>query len=346
MTFRKSKASIHSVVPRFAVPGGRVTVMGNGLGGQLGNCGMVTLNGAEAHVNFLSDKTITFTVPEAALAAAATLTVGSETFDGVDLQIARKLTDEVHPVDSPAIDAAGNVYTTLSGRRGESTPVSVFNIHPDGTKVPYLTGIMNPTSLAFGPDQALYVSSRFNGTVYRAPSASEVGVYADGLGVATGIAFDCEGSLFVGDRGGTIYEVKTDRSVRSVLAISSSVAAFHLAFGPDGSLYITNPDISSYDSILRVRPGSVHPEVFYPGVKRPQGMAFDDEGNLYVAKAMAGDSGILRITPDGKAAMIASGPVLIGVALDRSGNMIVAGSDAIYSLPVGARAPASRARSQ
>jgi sugar lactone lactonase YvrE len=263
------------------------------------------------------------------------LTLGGETLTNVDLHIARLMATDVHPVDSPVVDAQGNVYTTLSGPRGEQSPVSVFRIRPDGTKEAYLSDIMNPTSMAFGPDGALYISSRFNGTIYRVTSQTDMTVYAEGLGTATGIVFDSDGNLYIGDRTGTIYLVKPDHTVLPLFNITPSVAAFHLCLGPDGSLYITNPDISTYDCILRVPAGSKQPQVFYPGVKRPQGMAFDEAGNLYVAKAMAGDSGILRITPSGKAAMIVSGPVLVGLAFDAPGNMIVASTNAIYRLTMG-----------
>ena len=40
---------------------------------------------------------------------------------------------------------------------------------------------------------------------------------------------------------------------------------------------------------------------FYKGLGRPQGLAFDADGNLYVAASLSGTRGIIRITPDAKA---------------------------------------------
>ena len=57
---------------------------------------------------------------------------------------------------------------------------------------------------AFNPDGDLFVTSRAEGNVYRIDAAGEPSVYAEGMGVATGCAFDRDGNLFVGDRSGTI----------------------------------------------------------------------------------------------------------------------------------------------
>ncbi len=60
-----------------------------------------------------------------------------------------------------------------------------------------------------------------------------VSTVATDLGVACGIAFNREGELFVGDRSGSILRV-SDGQASVFASIPSSVAAFHLAFGPDG----------------------------------------------------------------------------------------------------------------
>ena len=49
---------------------------------------------------------------------------------------------------------------------------------------------MNPTAIAFDRAGQMYVSSRFDGTVYRVAPNGTMSSYAEGMGVATGIAFD------------------------------------------------------------------------------------------------------------------------------------------------------------
>ena len=59
-------------------------------------------------------------------------------------------------------------------------------------------------------------------------------------------------------------------------------------------------------------------EVFYRGLGRPQGMAFDDEGTLYVAASIAGRKGVVRIDPDRRADLFLSGPGIVGLAFTPS----------------------------
>ena len=62
---------------------------------------------------------------------------------------------------------------------------------------------------------------------------------------------------------------------------------------------MTGPTTSSFDSVYRIsHTGEV--EVFYRGLGRPQGIAFDDEDRLYVAASLGGRKGVVRFGPDRK----------------------------------------------
>ena len=78
-------------------------------------------------------------------------------------------------------------------------------------------------------------------------------------------------------------------------------------------------------------------EVFSTGFGRPQGLAFDVDGNLYVTEALVGDSGVYRITQDGKRSCFVSGPPLAGLAFDGKGGLALAGTSEIYHLEVNTR---------
>jgi sugar lactone lactonase YvrE len=93
------------------------------------------------------------------------------------------------------------------------------------------------------PDDRLYVSSRFEGTVYRLAADGSVESFATDLGVACGLAFAPDGTLYVGDRSGTIFRVDRAGRAETFAALPPSVAAFHLALGPDGALYVTGPTL-------------------------------------------------------------------------------------------------------
>nr|MBA3806548.1 gluconolaconase [Acidobacteriota bacterium] len=117
--------------------------------------------------------------------------------------------------------------------------------------------------------------------------------------------------------------------------LEQSVAAYHLAFGPDGYLYVAGPTVSSHESVQRIdRDGRV--STFFKGLGRPNGLAFDRDGNLYVAASYRGRRGIIRITPDGKEArLVVAGMNVVGLAFSAAGDMIVATNEAVFSVPLG-----------
>ena len=76
-------------------------------------------------------------------------------------------------------------------------------------------------------------------------------------------------------------------------------------------------------------------EVFYRGLGRPQGMAFDQDGRLYVAASIGGRKGVVRITPQREAQLFLSGPGIVGLAFTPSRAMVVATTNALYRVDTG-----------
>jgi sugar lactone lactonase YvrE len=151
------------------------------------------------------------------------------------------------------------------------------------------------------------------------------------MGVATGIAFDRTENLFVGDRSGTIFKISRDRQIFVFATLEPSISAYHLAIGPKGELFVTGPTTSSFDSVYKIDShGSV--STFYRGLGRPQGMAIDVEGNVYVAASLAGKRGIVKITPDGKASLEVAGPGLVGLAFAPGGSVVLATTSGVHHL--------------
>jgi sugar lactone lactonase YvrE len=254
------------------------------------------------------------------------------------IEIGAPLVTGVHQVDNPAFDRHGNLYVTFSGSRGQQAPVAIFVVRPDGTRQPFVSDMPNPTSLAFDREGHLYVSSRFDGSVYRVEPDGRASLYAGDLGVACGLAFGPDGFLYVGDRSGSILRVEDRGRARAFAALPASVAAFHLAFGPDEYLYVAAPTLGTTDTIYRVSPeGTV--SGWSTGFGRPQGLAFDAAGHLYVTDALAGWSGIYRIRLDAPTSpeLVLAGGALIGLAFDPHGGLAIATSDSVYRLSVGLR---------
>jgi sugar lactone lactonase YvrE len=188
--------------------------------------------------------------------------------------------------------------------------------------------------MAMSPDGRLYVSSRFEGTVYRLADDGSVEPFASDLGVACGLAFGPDGTLFVGDRTGTIFKVDRSGRPTAFATLPGSVAAFHLAFAPDHTLFVTAPTLSTYDHVYRVEPGGAV-STLAARFGRPQGLAFDAAGRLFVAEALAGASGIYRLDPgqpghEGPAELVLAGPGVVGLAFEKDGGMVVCTNDAAY----------------
>jgi sugar lactone lactonase YvrE len=186
--------------------------------------------------------------------------------------------------------------------------------------------------MAIGPDGQLYVSSRFEGRVYRVSGDGRYEVFASDLGVACGLAFGADGSLYVGDRAGSIFRIDRSGRTETFANIPSSIAAFHLAMSPDGVLYVSAPTLASYDSIRRVLPSGRVESVDIP-FGRPQGLAFDANGVLHVVEALAGSSGVYAIRADRDPELVVAGAGLVGVAFGAGGEMVVASSDSVFSFP-------------
>jgi len=244
------------------------------------------------------------------------------------------MAENLHPVGNPAVDATGNVYATLSGARGQTVPVSIFQIQRDFQMRPFVRDLLNATGLAFDPDGYLYASSRAEGTVYKISPAGTVSTYAEGMGIATGIAFDRDGNLYVGDRSGTIFKIGRDQQIFVHATLEPSMAAYHLVFNDEGTLFVTGPTTSSNQTIHAIDPDG-NTSIFYQGLGRAQGMAFDVDGNLYVAASLHGRRGIVRITPDHEASLAVSGSNLVGLAFLEDGCAALATREALFHIDLG-----------
>ena len=103
-------------------------------------------------------------------------------------------------------------------------------------------------------------------------------------------------------------------------------------------LYATAPTLAAYDALYQIAPdGSVTTR--YAGFGRPQGLAFDANGSLFVVEALAGASGLYRVPAQGDPELVLSGPGLVGVAFDAHDTLVVASNDSAYRLVRSAASP-------
>ncbi len=326
------RPQISQVTPPAAIPGGEFQIRGKGMAGA--GRPHVTIGDVEAPVVIGSDSHVIVRVPDGASVGELVVAANNHSSPAWTCDVGVLVADSLHPVANPAVDSFGNIYATLSGSRGQKTPVSVYKVDLNYNVQPFVTGILNATGLTFDRDGVLYVSNRNDGVVYQVDAHGGYSAYVESMGVATGIAFDDEDNLYVGDRSGTIFKISRSRQIYVFATMEPSIAAYHLAFGPEGYLYVSGPTTSSFDVIHRIsHAGEV--EVFYRGLGRPQGIAFDAEGRLYAAASLHGRRGVVRIDPDRNASLFVSGPGIVGLAFTPSRSLVLATSNSLYRVDVG-----------
>ncbi len=325
------RPEIASISPTAAITGGEFQVRGEHFFQT--DRPVVRFGKVSAPLIVGSDSYLMVRVPEDATVGELVVETGEEEQASYTCGIGIQIADSLHPVTSPAIDAFGNIYSTFSGSRGQKTPVSIYRIDHSYETKPFVSDLMNASGLAFDEMGTLYASSRFDGVVYKISPTGSMTQWVEGMGVATGLAFDSEGNLFVGDRSGTIFKISPDRQIYVYATMEQSVSAYHLAFNSAGDLFVTGPTTSSYDAVYRVDShGDVTP--FFRGLGRPQGLAFDENDNLYVAGSLRGRKGIVKIDPSGNAELFVSGPNIVGLAFSPTRAMIIATTNAIYRVDV------------
>ncbi len=325
------KPHIERVSPSAALPGGDIRIMGRALRPPELRRPRVRFGEVEGSVIISSDDFLIARVPYGASSGPVVVSTNGHSSNPQPLKVAVPIAENLHPVTSPALDAEGNIFVTFSGSRGQKVPVSIFKVDTNYNVKPFLADLMNATSIAFDKQGQMYVSSRMDGTVYRVAPNGTMSPYAEGMGVATGIAFDRNQNLYVGDRSGTIFKIARDRQIFVFATIEPSVSAYHLAFGPQGDLFITGPTTSSFDAVYKIdQQGNV--STFYRGLGRPQGLASDLDGNLYVAASLGGKRGIVKITPNAEASLEVAGNGLVGLAFAPGRSVILATQNAIHHL--------------
>lgn len=327
---------IKAVQPSIALPGGTVQVEVEGL--EDPSQVEVEVGDVKAEIAGASSRILTVRIPAK---CGDGLVVRSQGEERIDLKVGRLVASELHPVSNPVVDSMGNVYVTFSGARGEKVPFSVFVIYADGSKHPFLAEVVNPTGLAIGPDDCLYITSRHTGTVYRSTFDKRIDKFVEGLGLATGLVFDSQQNLLVGDRDGKIYKVSPKQEISVLCQLEPSISAYHLAVAPDDTLFVTGPTLATQDCVYQVSKKG-QSKVFFKGLGRPQGLGFDPQGKLQVTASCQGKKGLYTFQ-NGTPVLTVSGPMLVGLAYDKTGNSLyLVNSTSLFRIEMADKGPEAK----
>lgn len=162
------------------------------------------------------------------------------------------------------------------------------------------TGLVFAEGINFGREGTLYCVDVFGGNIYHLPPGGELGVWVNTGGLPTGSRFGPDGDLFIADGGRrAILRLSTATRQESVYADRYEGQPFlapnDLCFGPDGTLYFTDPG----DSTLDHRVGAVYAVAPDGAVTRiaagqafPNGVAVTPDGAVLVMGEC--HSGVMR----------------------------------------------------
>src|SRR5512140_825996 len=111
------RPEISTIEPAAAVPGGEITIRGRSLTADHQRP-TVAFGDVEAPVLISTENFLIARVPESATSGMVTVGNG-ENSNPFEVRVGVQIAENLHPVASPAVDAAGNIYSTFSGSRGQ-----------------------------------------------------------------------------------------------------------------------------------------------------------------------------------------------------------------------------------
>jgi len=325
---------IKQTQPKVVLAGGLMELVAARLDVAAGDI-EVKFNSQAALVVGASSRMALIRVPDVQGECTLTLSQRRKSSAPFRIYVGETLVADLNPVSNPAVDSHGNIFVAFSGARGAAVPFSVYRIPAgSGQKEPFLADIVNATGILAAPDGTIYISSRHTGTVYKSDAQKNVEKVAENLGIATGLAMDQSGNLYVGDRGGFIHKIDPAGKDEVLCEIEPSVSAFHLALRQDGRLFVTGPTLATQDNIYEIGPDR-QPKIFFHGFGRPQGIAFDSANRLLVTGSYQGRRGVFAVSDDKKVEQFVASPMLVGLVIAPKGDLILADSTSLYRIPAG-----------
>lgn len=217
---------------------------------------------------------------------------------------------------SPNLTAApGDLFVVDNGAS------ALVKYNPAGTKTTFLSGLTNPTGIAFDSKGNIFVAENIsagNSIISKITPTGIKTLFASGFTIPQGLAFDNSGNLFVADGFASTITKISPTGTKTPFA-SSVGLPIGLAFDKAGNLYEAD---NASGQIFKFTPGGTKTP-FASGLGDPFGLAFDSGGTLFVSSTNAGT--VKKVSPAGTVTPFASAvgnPR--GLAFDSSGNLYVA----------------------
>ncbi len=169
-------------------------------------------------------------------------------------------------------------------------------------------GSLGPNALAFDHNGDLYVSNGKTHSISKVLKDGTLEVVVPDLNYPVNMAFDEDNTLVVTQIGSdTVERIHTD-GTREVL-VDELRNPNNIAYSPDGDLYIITNDRGNC-GVYRLQEDKTLEPVVEPFTETLQGMAFDNQGYLYIADGIYGF--VYRMNPEHEVTVFTrwmSGPV-------------------------------------
>ena len=178
------------------------------------------------------------------------------------------------PGGQPGLRRPGRLYVTHSGTRGIKVPVPLFRVRADGGTRAVAVDIAEPHVDGARAGRRAVRVEPVRGARLSVTTDDRVEVYATELGVPTGLAFGADGTLFVGDRSGSIFRVSPDGASRRSRRCRRAWRRFIWRSGPTTGSVRHGADAGVARRVYRITPDRLV-DVVCDGFGRPQGLAFD-----------------------------------------------------------------------
>ena len=137
-----------SLEPVRVVEGGRLWVRGDGFPEPDTSSDLVTVGGAPARIAFAASDRVAVVVPSGLEGGDTPVKVAWVPGATLYARVGMLMATGLHQVDNPIFGADGHLYVTYSGTRGQEAAVSIFRVHGDGAREPFVHSLVNPTSMA------------------------------------------------------------------------------------------------------------------------------------------------------------------------------------------------------
>ncbi len=147
----------------------------------------------------------------------------------------------------------------------------ILRVSPSGITEEFATGLAGPINMVEDSEGNIFVTEWNTGRVKKITPAGQVSTFVDYNGRAGAAGMDSDGNIYV-----------------NFPPFGSGNGTLR-KFSPDGEL------LNTYTNAMMVN---------------PSGIAFDEEGNMYLSELFSGN--LLKVTPDGEFELIGSAPTPTG----------------------------------